>query len=672
MAAAGDAATKPAPAGGAWEVVPEVWDLYRAVQTDVNVLAFCSQFIPMEVIDYPRHKSIVYHPSILPLHRGASAINWTLINGDAEAGLSIFWADDGLDTGPILLQRKCRVEDDDTVETLYNRFLFPAGVQAMVDAVRLIAEGKAPRIIQPAEGATYDPMMKKELSEIKWKTHAATARGLHNFIRGNDKVPGAWTNVVVDDAEQQVTLLGSRLLKSTDVPKNNTVEGESIKIAGDESVKAVVNFHHGLCLQALDGQWIAVSSIQLPTGRVVDSRKFGTAGSQQNDADPMSALGELTDDEREIKSAISGVWTSILNLPNIDDSTGFFASGAASMDVVRLVEEIKAKCAGVKLTSDQVYQAPTFGEFVALAITAKRGGGADAKIAQFEPFCIEVNGFQLRLPHQLFIDGKFCDAVSGERFDNVNPSTGRNICKVSKGGPGDVALAATAAKRAFYDGEWAKLNPRDRGQLMMRLADLMEQHAEELATIETLDSGALYTLAIKTHIGMSIQTWRYFAGWCDKIHGDVIPLSQARPAKNISFTRKEPYGVCGILTPWNYPLMMVSWKMAACLAAGNVVVLKPTIQSPLTALKLAELSVQAGFPPGVINILPGGPDCGNAVVAHPEVRKVAFTGSTPVGKLIMRGCSENVLKKCSLELGGKSPLIVFDDCDFDKAVRTVS
>ena len=163
----------------------------------------------------------------------------------------------------------------------------------------------------------------------------------------------------------------------------------------------------------------------------------------------------------------------------------------------------------------------------------------------------------------------------------------------------------------FKDGEWGKMNARDRSTMLFKLADLMEEHQEELATIESIDSGAVYTLALKTHIGMSIATWRYFAGWCDKIEGSTIPINNARPNRNLALTRKYPIGVCGLITPWNYPLMMLSWKMAACLAAGNTVVIKPAQVSPLTALKFAELSVLAGIPPGVINVLPGtGRVCG--------------------------------------------------------------
>lgn len=198
----------------------------------------------------------------------------------------------------------------------------------------------------------------------------------------------------------------------------------------------------------------------------------------------------------------------------------------------------------------------------------------------------------------------------------------------------------------------------------------MEEHKEELATIESIDSGAVYTLALKTHVGMSIETWRYFAGWCDKIQGSTIPISHARPNRNLTITKKEPIGVCALITPWNYPLMMLSWKMAACLAAGNTVVMKPAQTSPLTALKFAELAAKAGIPSGVINIIPGsGSITGNSLANHPMVRKLGFTGSTEIGQVIMRSCADSNLKKVSLELGGKSPLVIFEDTDLSHAVR---
>ncbi|XP_007946447.1 mitochondrial 10-formyltetrahydrofolate dehydrogenase [Orycteropus afer afer] len=398
------------------KTIKEVAEAYRSVGAELNVLPFCTQFIPMDVIDSPKHGSIIYHPSILPRHRGASAINWTLIMGDKKAGFSVFWADDGLDTGPILLQRSCDVEPNDTVDALYNRFLFPEGIKAMVSK--------------------------------------------------------------------------------------------------------------------------------------------------------------------------------------------------------------------------------------------------------------EVNEMTVNIPYQCFINGQFTDADDGKTYNTINPTDGSTICTVSYASLVDVDKAVAAAKDAFENGEWGRMNARERGRLMYRLADLLEENQEELATIEALDSGAVYTLALKTHIGMSVQTFRYFAGWCDKIQGSTIPINQARPNRNLTFTKKEPLGVCAIIIPWNYPLMMLAWKSAACLAAGNTLVLKPAQVTPLTALKFAELSVKAGFPKGVINIIPGsGGIVGQRLSEHPDVRKLGFTGSTLIGKQIMKSCAVSNLKKVSLELGGKSPLIIFNDCELDKAVR---
>uniref|UniRef100_A0AAQ4RXD3 Aldehyde dehydrogenase 1 family member L1 n=1 Tax=Gasterosteus aculeatus aculeatus TaxID=481459 RepID=A0AAQ4RXD3_GASAC len=273
-----------------------------------------------------------------------------------------------------------------------------------------------------------------------------------------------------------------------------------------------------------------------------------------------------------------------------------------------------------------------------------------------------TNNMTIKMPHQLFINGEFVDAEGRKTYKTINPTDGTAICDVSLAQISDVDKAVAAAKEAFEEGEWGRMNPRDRGRLLYKLADLMEEHQEELATIEAIDSGAVYTLALKTHVGMSIQTFRYFAGWCDKIQGSTIPINQARPNRNLTFTKKEPIGVCAIVIPWNYPLMMLAWKTAACLAAGNTVVLKPAQVTPLTALKFAELAARAGLPKGVHS------DFGSRLSDHPDVRKLGFTGSTEIGKHIMRSCAVSNVKKVSLELGGKSPLIIFADCDMDKAV----
>uniref|UniRef100_A0AAY4ECY3 10-formyltetrahydrofolate dehydrogenase n=1 Tax=Denticeps clupeoides TaxID=299321 RepID=A0AAY4ECY3_9TELE len=620
--------------------IPEVVDQYKAVGAELNVLPFCSQFIPMDVIDHPKHGSIIYHPSLLPRHRGASAINWTLIHGDKKGGFTVFWADDGLDTGPILLQRECDVEPDDTVNSIYKRFLFPEGVKGTVEAVRMIAAGTALKIIQPEEGATYECIQKKDNAKIDWNQ---PAEAIHNWIRGNDKVPGAWAEV----DGQKLTFYGSTL-----VDNNPSTKGQPLEIPGAGRPGLVTKA--GLVLFGNDDKALLVRNLQFEDGKMISAGQYFSMGS--------SAAVELTEEEKAFAVQMKAVWKSILtNVEQVEDSTDFFKSGAASMDVVRLVEEVKLRASDLQLQNEDVYMATTFQEFIQMCVR---------KLREISNIQTNVNNMTIRMPHQLFINGEYVDAEGGKTYKTINPTDGEPICDVSLAQISDVEKAVSAAKEAFDEGEWGKMNPRDRGRLMYRLADLMEQHQEELATIESIDSGAVYTLALKTHVGMSIQTFRYFAGWCDKIQGCTIPINQARPNRNITFTKKEPVGVCAIVIPWNYPLMMLAWKTAACLAAGNTVVLKPAQVTPLTALKFAELTVRAGFPKGVVNILPGsGFLVGQRLSDHPDIRKLGFTGSTEIGKQIMKSCAVSNVKKVSLELGGKSPLIIFSDCDLDKAVR---
>ncbi|KAF3859478.1 hypothetical protein F7725_021877 [Dissostichus mawsoni] len=585
--------------------IPEVVEAYKAVGAELNVMPFCSQFIPMNVIDDPKHGSIIYHPSILPLHRGASAINWTLIHGDKKAGFSVFWADDGLDTGPILLQRECAVEPNDTVDTLYNRFLFPEGIKAMVESVQLIADG-APRIPQTEEGATYEGIQKKSNAKVNM---AQPAEAIHNWIRGHDKVPGATT--VIDG--QTVTLYGSSMLGGS------APAGQPLEIEGASQPGLVTK--NGLVLYGTDGKALLVKNLQFEDGKMISAAKYFSSGE--------SSSVELTDDEKKI------------------------------------AEEIRARHHRLLQTED-VYMATTFQDFIQMFVRRLRGEDQEEELV-VDYATKEINNMTLKMPYQCFINGNFEDAENGKVYDTINPTDGSVICKVAYASVGDVDRAVAAAKEAFYEGPWGRMNPRDRGTLLFKLADLMEEHQEELATIESIDSGAVYTLALKTHVGMSIQTFRYFAGWCDKIHGKTIPINQARPNRNLTFTKREPIGVCAIIIPWNYPLMMLAWKSAACLAAGNTLVLKPAQVTPLTALKFAELSAKAGIPKGVINILPGsGGMVGQRLSDHPDIRKLGFTGSTPIGKQIMKSCALSNLKKVSLELGGKSPLIIFSDCDMDK------
>uniref|UniRef100_A0A6Q2XLJ9 10-formyltetrahydrofolate dehydrogenase n=1 Tax=Esox lucius TaxID=8010 RepID=A0A6Q2XLJ9_ESOLU len=618
--------------GGA---IPEVVEAYKATGAELNVLPFCSQFIPMEVIDHPARGSIIYHPSLLPRHRGASAINWTLIHGDRKCGFTVFWADDGLDTGPILLQRECDVEPDDTVNTLYNRFLFPEGVKGTVDAVRLIAEGKAPKIVQPEEGATYEGIQKKDKAKIDWNQ---PSQALHNWIRGNDKVPGAWAEI----DGQKITFYGSTLVDNI-----ATAGGQSLEIPGASRPGLVTKA--GLVLFGNDGKTLLVKNLQFEDGKMIAAAQYFSRGT--------GTSVELTENEKAFADQMR-----VSKERAIDDSTDFFKSGAASMDVVRLVEEVKLRASGCQLQNEDVYMNPTFQDFV-----------------PDEELVVDyVRIVRLKPDTQLFVNGEFVDAEGGKTYKTINPTDGMPICDVSLAQVRDVDIAVAAAKDAFEEGEWGKMNPRDRGRLIYKLADLMEEHQEELATIESMDSGAVYTLALKTHVGMSIQTFRYFSGTrlADRFHtlcirsGSTIPINQARPNRNLTFTRKEPIGVCAIVIPWNYPLMMLAWKTAACLAAGNTVVLKPAQVTPLTAVKFAELSARAGFPKGVINILPGsGALVGQRLADHPDVRKLGFTGSTPVGKHIMKSCAVSNVKKVSLELGGKSSArSIFSDCDMEKAV----
>ncbi|VDL70409.1 unnamed protein product [Nippostrongylus brasiliensis] len=624
-------------ADGKFEVLPDMLKLYLSYGAELNVLPFCTQFIPIEVIEAPIHKSIIYHPSLLPKHRGASAINWTLIEGDSEAGLSIFWADDGLDTGPILLQKSCAVEENDTLNSLYKRFLYPAGVDAMAEAVELIAAGKAPRIVQPTEGASYEPYItaKPELAEIDWKK---TGQQLHNFIRGNDKVPGAWTTI----NGEKVTVYGSSKFRGMIPP----LEGREIAASDVPGGKVYVQ-ERGLLLPGSDGRWVNVDTIKIGS-KTIPANKYGLK-------EEVVEKLVLSDEESKIVEIVRKIWQAILK-QSVSDETDFFEAGGTSADVTRLVEEIKFN-AKVELEATDIYMASTFGDNSTAVVKKLRGG--DELSVTYDPIIMNVNGMELKFPHEIFIDGKFQPSSSGRLYDTINPTDESVICKLPKANADDVNKAVAAAKAAFETGEWRKMSARERGKRLYKLADLMEEHKEELATLESLDSGAVYTLALKTHVGMSIDVWRYFAGWCDKIEGHTIPISNARPNFNLTLTKREPIGVVGLITPWNYPLMMLSWKMAACLAAGNTVVHKPAQVTPLTALKFAELSVLAGIPPGVINIITGsGGEIGEALTNHPDVRKIGFTGSTEIGA-----------QKVSLELGGKSPLIIFADTDIDRAVK---
>jgi aldehyde dehydrogenase (NAD+) len=267
---------------------------------------------------------------------------------------------------------------------------------------------------------------------------------------------------------------------------------------------------------------------------------------------------------------------------------------------------------------------------------------------------------------KLLINNEWVASVSGKTFPTINPATGEEIAQVAEADAADVNLAVKAARHAFEKGPWRKMSASERGRLLNRLADLIEKHADELAHLETLDNGKPVAVAKAADLPLTIACYRYYAGWADKIQGKTIPIS----GDYFCYTRLEPVGVVGQIIPWNFPLLMQAWKLAPALATGNTVVMKPAEQTPLTALRVAELIVEAGFPPGVVNMLPGyGPTAGAAISNHMDVDKVAFTGSTEVGHLIMEAAAKSNLKRVTLELGGKSPNIVFADANMDEAIE---
>ena len=276
------------------------------------------------------------------------------------------------------------------------------------------------------------------------------------------------------------------------------------------------------------------------------------------------------------------------------------------------------------------------------------------------------SAFLQRQPIKMLIGGQWVEAASGKVFDTINPSTGKVLAKVAEGDREDINRAVAAARKAFEGGSWRKLTSSQRGRLLLKLADLIEQNAEELAQLETLDNGKPIKYSRGGDVPLTADHFRYFAGWATKLEGETIPVSVPNM---FTYTLREPVGVVGQIIPWNFPLQMAAWKLAPALACGNTVILKPAEQTPLSALRLGELVCEAGFPEGVVNIVPGfGETAGAALAAHPDVDKIAFTGSTEVGKRILRASVDN-LKKVTLELGGKSPNIIFPDADLKFAIR---
>jgi aldehyde dehydrogenase (NAD+) len=262
-----------------------------------------------------------------------------------------------------------------------------------------------------------------------------------------------------------------------------------------------------------------------------------------------------------------------------------------------------------------------------------------------------------------FIDGQWRPSASGKTFPTLNPATGETICQVAEGDRADIDLAVRAARKALESGPWGTLDAAERGRLLLRLADLVESHARDLAALESLNSGKLFNDSLGDVQGV-VNTLRYYGGWADKIEGRTLPVR----GNFLSYTLRQPVGVVGQIIPWNFPLLMLAWKWGPALACGNTIVLKPAEQTPLTALRLAELAAEAGFPPGVVNVVNGyGETAGAALVAHPGVDKIAFTGHVDTAKIIQKAAADT-LKRVTFELGGKSPNVVFADADMNAAV----
>ncbi len=280
---------------------------------------------------------------------------------------------------------------------------------------------------------------------------------------------------------------------------------------------------------------------------------------------------------------------------------------------------------------------------------------------------LEVAPFLKGQPKKLFIGGRWVDAADGKTFETRDPSTGEVLARVAEAGAEDVDRAVAAARKSFERGTWRELPPAERAKVLWKIGDMIEERANEFAQLDSLDNGKPINEMLLFDVPLTAATFRYYAGWVTKLEGATQQTSF--PGSYLSYTRREPVGVVGQIIPWNFPLMMAAWKIAPALACGNSVVLKPSEETPLSALRLAELLQDAELPEGVVNVVPGfGEVAGARLAAHPHVDKIAFTGSTEVGKLIAKASAESNLKRVSLELGGKSPNIVFADADLERAV----
>src|ERR1700683_1787198 len=278
---------------------------------------------------------------------------------------------------------------------------------------------------------------------------------------------------------------------------------------------------------------------------------------------------------------------------------------------------------------------------------------------------LAVKAMPVKSPQsKLLIDGKWLDGSDGQTFETYNPANGQLLAKVSQASVADVDRACRAARKAFESSSWSRMNAADLGMLLFRLADLVEKNLDDLAALESLNSGKIISDS-RGDIGLVINSLRYYAGWADKIEGSTIPIR----GSYFAYTLKQPVGVVGQIIPWNFPLLMLAWKWGPALACGNTIVMKAAEQTPLTALRMGELALEAGFPDGLINLVSGfGEPTGDAIVSHPEVDKIAFTGHYETAKAIQKRAADT-LKRVTFELGGKSPIVVFDDCDVDEAVQ---
>jgi acyl-CoA reductase-like NAD-dependent aldehyde dehydrogenase len=290
--------------------------------------------------------------------------------------------------------------------------------------------------------------------------------------------------------------------------------------------------------------------------------------------------------------------------------------------------------------------------------------------AQPAPVSWHERARALSLRTQAFIDGRYVDAASGATFDSINPATGKLLARVASGGAEDIDRAVKAARSAFSAGSWAQRAPADRKKILLRFAELIAAHRDELALLETLDMGKPITDSLKVDVPAAARCVRWYAEAIDKVYDQIAPTGPGA----LALITHEPVGVVGAIVPWNYPLLMAAWKFAPALATGNSLVLKPSEKSPLTALKVAELAIEAGIPPGVFNVVPGlGQTAGKALALHMDVDCVAFTGSTATGKQVMQYAGQSNLKRVSLECGGKSPNIVLADYpDLERAANAAA